>query len=188
MKIFQRIMLCMVALLSTYTTYAQETIEENNDSNIAAVEEEKTINSIYISADELFNTIKEYNKADFIEINSFMMGIAKMAAPREERAFLDKLKSMRIIDLEPCSKDDRDRFVEFISTVELSSFEPAVNVCDEENENDRVRIYIKIKGDYITDMIVANWDEKECQLIQMSGKMALSDIEAVANGAGSSVM
>ena len=185
MKAFQWIMLCMAVLFTIPTVYAQETID---DTAIVAEEKAQTANTIYMSSDELFDTFKEYDKADDIEINSFMLGLAKMAAPREERAFLNKIKSMRIIDLTPCSEADRERFVKLISTIELTSFEPAVDECSDENENDRVRIYIKIKGENVTEMIIASWDEKECQLLQFKGKLSISDIEAAANGAGSSVI
>ena len=185
MKTVQWIMLCIVALLTTPAAYAQETTD---DTTTVTVKDGQTADIIYMSSDELFDTFKEYDKADDIEINSFMLGLAKMAAPREERAFLNKIKSMRIIDLTPCSEADRERFVKLISTIELTSFEPAVDECNDENENDRVRIYIKIKGDNVTEMIIASWDEKECQLLQFKGKLSISDIEAAANGAGSSVI
>jgi hypothetical protein len=175
----------MLALLTTLSAYAQETID---NTTTATVEEGQVVNTIYMSSDELFDTFKDCDQADDIEVNSFMLGLAKMAAPREERAFLNKIKSMRIIDLTPCSEADRERFVKLISTIELTSFEPAVDECNDENENDRVRIYIKIKGDNVTEMIIASWDEKECQLLQFKGKLSISDIEAAANGAGSSVI
>ncbi len=185
MKTIQWLMLCMVALFATPAVHAQETSDNNTT---VGVEEVQTSNTIYMSSDELFDTFKDCDQADDIEVNSFMLGLAKMAAPREERAFLNKIKSMRILDLTPCSKEDKEKFVKLISTLELTSFEPAVNECDDENENDRVRIYIKIKGDNVTEMIIASWDEKECHLLQIKGKLSISDIEAAANGAGSSVM
>ena len=183
-------MLCVVALLGIPAAHAQETIDENLDTTTEVVEEVQPINKIYMTVDQLFDTVKEYKNADYIEINSFMMGMAKMMAPREERAFLNKIKTMRIIDLTPCSEADKARFAEFISTVELTSFDPGVDEFDDddEDEDEKMRIYIKIKGETVTCMVVASWGEKDCTLIQLNGKMSISDLEAVANGAGSSVM
>ncbi|MBR5003331.1 MAG: DUF4252 domain-containing protein [Bacteroidaceae bacterium] len=192
MKTIQWFVLCVVALFAIPTVNAQEVIEESNDNITTVIEEAQTHNAIYMSEDELFDTVKEYNKAEYIEINSFMMGMAKMMAPREERAFLNKIKTMRIIDLTPCSEADKARFAEFISTVELTSFDPGVDEFDDddedEDEDEKMRIYIKIKGETVTCMVVASWGEKDCTLIQLNGKMSISDLEAVANGAGSSVI
>ena len=188
MKTIQWFVLCVVALFAIPTVYAQDIIEESNDNVATVIEGTQTHNATYMSEDQLFDTIKEYNKADYIEINSFMMGMARMMAPREEREFLKKIKTMRIIDLNPCSEADKARFAEFIATVELTSFEPGVDECDDENEEEKMRIYIKTEGENVTKMVVASWGEKDCTLIQLNGKMSISDLEAVANGAGSSVI
>lgn len=188
MKVFQWIILGMVALLTTSIVQAQDTIEVSNDSTFIVIEEKATPDTVYMSDDQLFNTVKEYNEANYIEVNSFMLGMAKMMAPREEKAFLDKIKSMRIINLAACSAADKERFAEFISTVELSSFEPAVNHGSDVNKNEKLRIYIKIKGKNITDLIVAGCGERECQLLQLTGKMSLSDLEAMTNNKGQSAM
>lgn len=185
MKTVQWFMLCMVVLFTIPTAYAQETIDENN--NTTAIEEGQQTNMICISVDKLFDTVKAYQKAEYIEINEFMMGLAKMMAPREEKEFLKKIKTMRIIDLKDCSEADKAHFGEYISSVELTSFEPGVNECNDENEDDKMRIFFKQKGDTIIDMIVGAWGNEDWNLIQLTGKMSLSDIEAVANGAGSSV-
>ena len=187
MKTIQWFMLCMVALFAIPTVHAQETTDDNNTTT-GVVAEAQPVNMVYMSADELFDTVKEYEKAEFIEINSFMMGMAKMMAPREEREFLKKIKTMRIVDLKECSDADKTRFGEFMKTVELTSFEQGVNECSDENENEKMRIYIKVKGEIVTEMIAASWGGEECNIMQINGKMSISDLESVANGAGSSVM
>ena len=188
MKTIRWFMLCMVALFTMPTAYAQETTDESINTATAAVEETSATNMNYISVDKLFDTLKEYENAEYIEVNSFMMGMAKMMAPREEKEFLKKIKNMRIIELSDCSDTDKARFAKYITNTELTSFEPGVDQCDDENEDEKMRIFIKIKGETITDMVVTSWGGQEYILMQISGKMNISDIEAVANGSGKSVL
>lgn len=167
MKAVRCIMLCMVALLTMSVTRAQETTEAPNKTTTV------------ISDKKLFDTLEEYKDADSMNISSFMIGMAKLMATGDEKAFLDNIKSMRIIDLEKCSDADKRRYIEYISSIELQNYEPATDVTDEDSH---VRIYLKIKDEVVTNMVIAQWGISQNLIMQINGKLTMSDIERMAKG------
>lgn len=68
-----------------------------------------------------------------------------------------------------CSQEDIQRFTERISGIEINGFEKPV---EETSENDaRSRVFMKTKGDYIEEVIVATLDKENTCLIYMKGEL-----------------
>ncbi len=127
--------------------------------------------------DDLFKQLKEMEDAKFVNINSFMMSMGRMMASGDEKVFLEKINSMRIVELSACSPEQRTEFVELVSTIELQDYEPAQ---EEVVEKQRTRVYVKVKDELIRKIIIAQLGENEFLLMQINGKLTADDMENLA--------
>ncbi len=122
-----------------------------------------------VTTKELFKEVEKIEHVKDIKINPFMMSIARVAAPDNSKEMLKQVNSMRMFFLGECSKEDIQRFTERISGVEINGFEKPV---EETSENDaRSRVFMKTKGDYIEEVIVATLDKENTCLIYMKGEL-----------------
>ncbi|MBR6758431.1 MAG: DUF4252 domain-containing protein [Bacteroidaceae bacterium] len=133
--------------------------------------------------DALFKQLKEMEDAEFVSVNSFMMSMGRMMASGEEKTFLEKISSMRIVELSACSAEHRSEFVDLLSSIELQDYEPAQ---EEVVGNQRTRVFVKVKDELIRKFIIAQLGEKEFLLMQINGKLTTEDMENLARSKSSS--
>ena len=157
MKNLLRVISLLFIMLFATTAYSQETTT--------------------ITTDALFNQLKKIENAEHININSFMMSMARMMADEEEKAFFNNINSMRIIELNACSPEDKEKFVNIVSTTELRDYEPAQENIE---ENERTRVYVKIKNDIIKEIVIAQLGESDFIIMQINGKLNASDLEGLS--------
>ena len=166
MKTLRSIILCITTIISIQLTQAQAPITPDSTT-------------ILMSDNELFDTIKEYDNAEYVKVTPFMIGMAKLMATGAEKEFLDKVKSMRIIALASCSPDDKAKYADLISLVTLKKYEPVTEISD---ENINMRIYLKMKEDIVTEMIIAQWGTTQNYIMQINGTLSIADIESMSKG------
>lgn len=124
--------------------------------------------------DKLFKKWSKIDDAQYANISSFMISMGRMLAKGEEKAFLEKLDSMRVLDLSACSDSIKEAFVESISNTQLADFLPAE---EEINDEQRTRVYLQMNDEYIGRIVIAQLGKHEYMLMQINGKLTLKEIE-----------
>ena len=106
--------------------------------------------------DNLFNTASRMP-------NSFVLGLLKPFSSE-----LKGIKSMSIIDAENISSKDYTRFEKIITQCDSDGYE---TVTSSNEENEIVRILMKIEKEKIREIVIISLEENEISLIRIKGKI-----------------
>ncbi len=127
---------------------------------------------------QVFDEFKKVNHADYVSISPFLMKLGMMFAGTgdETDQIARKVKSLKVLDLEDCSAEVKQRFSQRIARLNEDGYETLMRIND---SGEKVNILIKTKKETIREMlIVCNGPEDYC-LILLKGKFKASDIDAL---------
>ena len=96
-------------------------------------------------------------------LNSFVLGLLKPFSSE-----LKGIKSMSIIDAENISSKDYTRFEKIITQCDSDGYE---TVTSSNEENEIVRILMKIEKEKIREIVIISLEENEISLIRIKGKI-----------------
>ena len=103
------------------------------------------------------------------------------ADDREERQALklaSKLSSVRVLDLDDCSRDVKARFADETDRLEEKGYETLVRVND---DGEKVRICLRRENDYITELLIVNRSDDDASMVQLKGHSLESEIGKLMN-------
>ncbi len=127
--------------------------------------------------DELFKEFASAPKAEAVNVNSFLMWLAKLGAGNDPEAeIVKKISSVRVLDLESCSKEIKTRFANRATEVSVNGMEDLVNVNEDGNQ---VKILAKIKNEEIHKLLVICYGADDCCLVEINGKFDMKDLNGV---------
>ena len=130
-----------------------------------------------VTTDELFNEFSSAQKAESVNLNSFVMWLAKLSVGNAPDADVIKnISSVKVLDLESCSQEVKSRFAKRAGEVTISDMEDLVNVNEDGN---KVKILAKIKEDKIHKLLVLCYGQGDCCLVEINGKFDLKDLDGV---------
>ena len=109
--------------------------------------------------DNLFNTASRMPNAEKVNLNSFLKPFSSE---------LKGIKSMSIIDAENISSKDYTRFEKIITQCDSDGYE---TVTSSNEENEIVRILMKIEKEKIREIVIISLEENEISLIRIKGKI-----------------
>ena len=127
-----------------------------------------------ITVDDCFKEFSTSAKAEYVNINSFLMWLTKMCVGNEPE--LKNIDSVRVLDLESCSADVKKRFAKQMANVTLDNMDDLVNVTEDGN---KVRILAQTKNDKIRKLLVICYGSEDCCLVEVNGKFDMSDLDGV---------
>lgn len=100
------------------------------------------------------------------------------AKPFMEKQTDSKISSIRVLSLEDCSDAVKQRFNNSLLQFNDDQYELFLSANE---EDEKVRLFLKFKNNKIREMVVMTMGESPT-LVQLKGKINLSDIEDLRNG------
>ncbi|NMB04891.1 MAG: DUF4252 domain-containing protein [Bacteroidales bacterium] len=89
-----------------------------------------------------------------------------------------KLSSIRVLSLEDCPQEVKERFSRSALNFRDDDFELFLNAND---DKEKARIFVKIKDQLIREMVIITMGDDPA-LVHLKGKFRPSDIDAMSNG------
>lgn len=130
-----------------------------------------------VSTNDLFNEFSSEAKAESVNVNSFLMWVAKRCAGKQKGSeILDKISSVKVLDLESCNTLVKERFATRASQVSVKDMEPLVEANDDGN---KVKVLAKIKDETIQRLLVICYGTEDCCLVEINGKFKLDELDGV---------
>jgi translation elongation factor EF-G len=127
------------------------------------------------SLNNLYSEFSNEKKAENVNIGGLLL---KMANPSFGKKSDSKISSVRVLSLEECTADVKQRFNEKALNFNDRAFELFLS----ENEpNEKVRIHFKIQDDMIREMVIFTLGDNPA-MVHIKGKIKPSDIEKMNNG------
>lgn len=132
------------------------------------------------SVDDIFNEFKDEQSAEYVTLSPSML-MDQLSANEGGAEVTNKVKplvssitTMKVLSLENCSSDAKERFSKRINNLNTKGYETLVRVND---SGEKVRILVKQKKSHISELLVICVDKDDCVLIQMNGKIKKQDID-----------
>lgn len=112
-------------------------------------------------------------KAEMMRIGPMMLRLAKAFAPKKDLdemgkeglMFLDRVKSMTILDLSECSEQDKSAFRKTMQAWHPTNFE-LVEMGDAADENSQMRSFFRMGEKKRCEMLMIDLKEAQCILIE----------------------
>lgn len=127
------------------------------------------------SLNALYDEFARESNASNVNLNGLAMMLGK---PFLDNHSDSKISGIRVLSLDECTKEVRDRFNERALRFRDKRYELFVS----SNEPDeKVRIFLKFQDDMIREMVIITLGDSP-ELVQLKGKIKASDIENLGNG------
>lgn len=128
--------------------------------------------------DTLFEKFSKEQRAESVSIPPFMMSLGKLFMSDEDLSIAKGICSLRILDLEDCPTNVKERFSEQVNKLHLEGYEPMIQVNE---DGEKVRIFALPYKDSIKELLLVCSGKDDCALIQMKGKIKKEDIAQLVN-------
>ena len=131
--------------------------------------------------DSIFSDYKDEPHAEVTVVPRLLLklgtGMAKMGmGDKDDRQALNlvsKINSIRILDLDDCSREVKQRFLTDVQQLGKGGYETLMRVnADGEN----VKLLLQRNGTDITELLIINTSDDEAELIQLKGRIKESEI------------
>ena len=128
--------------------------------------------------DEIFEKFRSLPKAEYVHVPKLLLKMGTTYAKSEGNdaaaCIASKLTSVRVLDLEDCSKRVKADFAKDISGLKLTGYESLLKA---NGDGERVEVLIRQQGSVIREMLIVNSGDDDCQLVQLKGKISQKDID-----------
>ena len=128
--------------------------------------------------DTLFEKFSKEQQAESVSIPPFMMSIGKLFMSDKDLSIAKGIWSLRILDLEDCPINVKERFSEQVNKLHLEGYEPMIQVNE---DGEKVRIFALPYKDSIKELLLVCSGKDDCALIQMKGEIKKEDIAQLVN-------
>lgn len=137
-------------------------------------------NTFAQQVNELFDTFKSEQGADYMQISPLMMKIAClfMRNDNAESRFVKGIKSAKVLDLEDCTEKVKEDFKKEANLLNLKGYE-TLFIAREDGET--VKILAKSDEKNIRELLIFTIDKVDCGAILMKGKIKKDDIAVMIN-------
>ena len=128
--------------------------------------------------DEVFDRFRRPPEAGEVGVAKMRikMGTSYVKSEGNDAAarIASKLTSVRVLDLEDCSRQVKADFAKNISDLKRTGYESMVRA---NGDGERVEVLIRQQGSVIREMLIVNSGDDDCQLVQLKGKISQKDID-----------
>ena len=117
---------------------------------------------------------KSIEGVETFHLNSFMSFFVNLTIPKGEDSF--SIKSLSVITMNKNEVGEK-KYNDFKDDIDRMISKEKLEILLTVNEDDsKVKILAKSKGEFINEMIILSYEENETALINFIGKIRLSDI------------
>lgn len=132
------------------------------------------------SVKSLMNEFRHEKNAEYAHVSPLLMMLARIVATDKDmgdsdRMILKKIKSIRTLSLEDCTKEVKEKFVSETQKLD-DEYEPLLMA---NTDDEQARIMMKTKGKTIRELIMLSIDGDDCTIAWFKGKLSNDDIQKI---------
>ena len=128
--------------------------------------------------DAVYNEFKDVKGVESVSVSPFLMKFARLFMDSDDKnnPLIKGTHSVKVLDLEDCTKDIKKQFTQKVNKLEHNGYETWMQV-KEDGEN--VKIIAKMEDQMIRELLVLTTDNDDCALVLIKGKIRKEDIQAI---------
>ena len=130
------------------------------------------------NTDAIYNEFKDVKGVESVSVSPFLMKFARLFMDSDDKnnPLIKGTHSVKVLDLEDCTKDIKKQFTQKVSQLEHNGYETWMQV-KEDGEN--VKIIAKMEDQMIRELLVLTTSNDDCALVLIKGKIKQEDIQAI---------
>ena len=130
------------------------------------------------NTDAIYNEFKDVKGVESVSVSPFLMKFARLFMDSDDKnnPLIKGTHSVKVLDLEDCTKDIKKQFTQKVSQLEHNGYETWMQV-KEDGEN--VKIIAKMEDQMIRELLVLTTGNDDCALVLIKGKIKQEDIQAI---------
>ena len=128
--------------------------------------------------DAVYNEFKDVKGVESVSVSPFLMKFARLFMDSDDKnnPLIKGSHSVKVLDLEDCTKDIKKQFTQKVNQLEHNGYETWMQV-KEDGEN--VKIIAKMEDQMIRELLILTTDNDDCALVLIKGKIRKEDIQAI---------
>ena len=128
--------------------------------------------------DAVYNEFKDVKGVESVSVSPLLMKFARLFMDNDDKnnPLIKGTHSVKVLDLEDCTKDIKKQFTQKVSQLEHNGYETWMQV-KEDGEN--VKIIAKMEDQMIRELLVLTTGNDDCALVLIKGKIKQEDIQAI---------
>lgn len=93
---------------------------------------------------------------------------------------LKNVNSVRVLRLNDCKTKVKKRFCKEIANLDEEEYQPLVMTASAKRSTDKdFKVLVKADAEVVSEFVVLSTSKDDCSLMQVEGKIALSDIQKI---------
>lgn len=128
---------------------------------------------------DLFRDFKYCKKAEYVHVPKLLLKVVSALVKDDDpevKKVLKVISSVRTLDLEACSPDVKQQFLQRVKKLKTNGYEEIVR---QKTSDEHTLVMVKTKKDYIRQLVVVSCDGEDCALVQIKGKIRPEDVEEI---------
>lgn len=134
------------------------------------------------NVDALFKEFKDADNVEYVHLPKILMRlggklICSAAEDADDRMVANlarRINSLRVLDMDDCSKTVRQRFTHALDRLTTAGYEELIRVSD---DGDRVRIMSRSKGGRIRELVIIKGGNDDCALVQLKLNISRAELD-----------
>ena len=132
-----------------------------------------------MSVDRLMRKYKHSPKAEYVHVPKMMMSLAKaikIAGTDDYTKYLKHIDSIKVLDMEDCSKAVKQQFFKDVTQLKTTGYEELVTAKE---TDEQTVIMVKRNETGIKELVIVDSGAEDAALIQIMGHIKDSEIQKI---------
>ena len=121
----------------------------------------------------LFNEFRGEENATCMKVPWLPIRLLSLLADDAAAQATKRISSIRVLELSDCSREVQERLASKLQTLKMDDYEPLIVVKD---EGSHVRMWGKMKGDTIKELLIGVNDDSDAILCHIKGNLRMEDL------------
>ncbi len=126
---------------------------------------------------DLFSKYAHVQNAESVSVSPLLIKFARLFADGDDARALKGINSLRVLDLDDCADEVKQRFASDASALEVKGYE---SLMEASKNDEKTRFLLKMQDDVVRELLIVCGGVDDCALIQIKGKMTLEDVVTLA--------
>ncbi len=127
---------------------------------------------------DFVNEFKGAEKAEYNEIPKALLALAGAASEESDGGFIAHTDNMMMLSIPTPSDDLKKNMLKSLTKLEGNGYSKLLESSD---EGENIVMYCMKKGEVITEILMVSFDEKECEVLALTGKFDTKDVEELTS-------
>jgi len=128
---------------------------------------------------DIINEFRNERGAEYVSVPKALLKVGTAVLPKGDAGNIARsISSVRMLTLDECSQRVKNRFLRRLENANEDGYEPFVQTND---RYEQTRVLMRMDDNYVREILIASADLNDCQIVQVTGKVRLEDVQEIVD-------